>query len=174
MYLLVKVLVNGTPQGFVKVLCVTPLSCLLYGFSNFSLKASIHLKSLSQHRWKNSLFKQTRSRPWTLNTFGRSLNMEGNLMRTETALRRPWLHSLYVVLMSTSVATVAVQIHANRKPVLCVARHRWLPLRQCVVANCDVLTAIVGDRNAEPTPHPRPPSLNWPCFQGSCWQVLQF
>lgn len=80
--------------------------------------------------------------------WGGTLNIDGNLMRTEAALQGPRLHSLCVVLMSTFVATVAFQIHANRRPVLCVACHQWLPLltvEQHVVAkHCDVLTAIVG------------------------------
>lgn len=71
-----------------------------------------------------------------------NLNIEGNLMRTEAALQGPWLCSLCVVLMSTFVATVAFQIHANRRPVLCVARQRWSPLltpQQHVAAkHCDV------------------------------------
>lgn len=77
---------------------------------------------------KNRLFKQICSWPWTLNTFGQNLNIEGNLERTEAALRGPLLHSLCVVLMSTFVPTVAFQIHANRRPVLCAARYRWSPL----------------------------------------------
>lgn len=57
-----------------------------------------------------------------------NLNIEGNLERTEAALQGPLLHSLCVVLMSTFVPTVAFQIHANRRPVLCAARYRWSPL----------------------------------------------
>lgn len=76
-------------------------------------------------------------------------------MRTEVALQGPRLHSLCVVLMSTFVATVAFQIHANRRPVLCVACHQWLPLltveQHAVAKHCDVLTAIVGGPKVEQT-----------------------
>lgn len=58
---------------------------------------------------------------------GVNLNMEGKLARTEAALRGLRLHSLCVVLMSTFVQTVAFQINANRRPVLCVALYRWSP-----------------------------------------------
>lgn len=57
-----------------------------------------------------------------------NLNIEGNLERTEAALGGPRRLSLCVVLMSTFVPTVAFQIHANRRPVLCVALYRWSPL----------------------------------------------
>ena len=114
----------------------TPLCCL--PSTVFTAPKAAHPALL-----KNSLFKHTCGWPWTLNTLGGNLNIEGNLRRTEAALWGPRLHSLCVVLMSTFVPTVAFQIHANRRPVLCVAHHRWLPLwtlQQHVVAkHCDAL-----------------------------------
>lgn len=76
-----------------------------------SLLATIHSLQRSKNKpsgpAENSLFKHTSSWPWTLNTFGENLNTEGNLRRTEATLGRPQLHSLYVVLMSCFVPTVA-------------------------------------------------------------------
>lgn len=62
--------------------------------------------------------------------------MEGKLKRTEAALRGLQPRSLCVVLMSTFVQTVAFQIHANRRPVLCAALYRWSPLSLNPAAAC--------------------------------------
>lgn len=117
---------------------------------------------------KNRLFKQVCSRPWTLNIFGRNLNMEGKLERTEAALRGPWLHSVCVVLMSTFVQTVAFQIHANRRSVFCVALYRWPPVwtqwQHVVAKHSDAVLSLTP--SWPHSPH------TWPSSQCSCWQTL--
>lgn len=56
------------------------------------------------------------------------LNIEGKPKRTEAALRGLGLYSNCVVLMSTLVKSVEVQIHANRRPVHYMTLNWWLPL----------------------------------------------
>lgn len=109
--------------------CMTLLSMSSYNSSVLALIHSLHRsKSDSSTTAEKQAFQTDLQLALNLNTFERNLNMEGKLERKEAALRGPRLHSLCVVLMSTFVQTVAFQIHANRRPVLCVALYWWSPL----------------------------------------------